>query len=395
MPGMRHGGPRHRYFGGGRHATTRHVTVLMLIGAAAAAAAVAVAGNGNGGGGISSLLSSGSAGAAGAGAGKPLTRTHVKSLPSRHVGNGTQSLTVALSGQPAPGSPKPRLAPAVAGHWSVQGRREVFRSAVTLTPCSTYMLTVPKGTRAEGHSRLGRHITRKLHVSCPPTRGLQQALARLGYLPDSLHPAPGVKPVRGQMSARKAAHLIYQPVHGTLRADIAEAPPLQYGVFDGMTKGALMIFQQDHHLQADGVAGPRTWAKLLTAVAHKYRDPQPYTFVTVTETLPETLKVHRGSQVALTSPTNTGVPGAETEQGVFPIFERFTSTTMVGTNPDGSKYSDPGVPWVNYFNGGDAVHGFIRPGYGYPQSNGCVELPIETAHQVYDMLRLGDVVQVY
>ncbi len=60
-------------------------------------------------------------------------------------------------------------------------------------------------------------------------------------------------------------------------------------------------------------------------------------------------------------PPNTGVPGATTQQGTFPIYARFTSTTMSGTNPDGSKYSDPGVPWVNYFNGGDAVHGFPAP----------------------------------
>ena len=67
---------------------------------------------------------------------------------------------------------------------------------------------------------------------------------------------------------------------------------------------------------------------------------------------------------------------------------------MSGTNPDGSHYDDPGVPWVNYFNGGDAVHGFIRPGYGYPQSLGCVELPISTAQSVFGMLQLGDLVIV-
>ena len=67
---------------------------------------------------------------------------------------------------------------------------------------------------------------------------------------------------------------------------------------------------------------------------------------------------------------------------------------MSGTNPDGSHYSDPGVPWVNYFNGGDAVHGFIRPAYGYPQSLGCVELPITTAEKVYYQLMVGDMVDV-
>jgi len=52
------------------------------------------------------------------------------------------------------------------------------------------------------------------------------------------------------------------------------------------------------------------------------------------------------------------------------------------------------VPWVNYFNGGDAVHGYPRASYGFPQSNGCVELPIETAHRVFDRLAIGDVVWV-
>jgi lipoprotein-anchoring transpeptidase ErfK/SrfK len=54
----------------------------------------------------------------------------------------------------------------------------------------------------------------------------------------------------------------------------------------------------------------------------------------------------------------------------------------------------PDVPWVNYFNGGDAVHGYPRAAYGFPQSNGCVELPIETAQTVFGMLSIGDIVEV-
>ncbi len=57
---------------------------------------------------------------------------------------------------------------------------------------------------------------------------------------------------------------------------------------------------------------------------------------------------------------------------------------MKGTNPDGSKYADP-VYWISYFNGGDAVHYFDRPAYGYYQSLGCVELPVE-AGQVHLVL---------
>jgi lipoprotein-anchoring transpeptidase ErfK/SrfK len=154
------------------------------------------------------------------------------------------------------------------------------------------------------------------------------------------------------------------------------------------------VFQADHEIEPTGTPEKATWIALLKAAEHDQRNPSPYTFVTVSESIPETLEVHRGSHVVLSTPANTGVAGAETAQGIFPIFSRFTSTTMTGTNPDGSKYSDPGVPWVNYFNGGDAVHGFPRGSYGTPQSNGCVELPIGTAQTVYGMLKIGDIVEV-
>jgi hypothetical protein len=67
---------------------------------------------------------------------------------------------------------------------------------------------------------------------------------------------------------------------------------------------------------------------------------------------------------------------------------------MSGTNPDGSKYSDPGVKWVNYFSGGSAVHGFPRASYGSPQSVGCLELPIPTAERVFGMVDYGTLVNV-
>jgi hypothetical protein len=88
------------------------------------------------------------------------------------------------------------------------------------------------------------------------------------------------------------------------------------------------------------------------------------------------------------------VAGAPTPLGTYPVYERFTSTTMQGTNPDGSHYKDPGVPWVNYFSGGSAVHGFPRASYGFPQSVGCLELPIGTAKTVYGMINYGTLVTV-
>ena len=102
---------------------------------------------------------------------------------------------------------------------------------------------------------------------------------------------------------------------------------------------------------------------------------------------------HNG-QTVVTGAVNTGIPAAPTATGVFPVFEHALSVTMSGTNPDGSHYSDPGVPYVSYFNGGDALHGFIRASYGYPQSLGCVEMPYSEAAPVYPYTPIGTLVNV-
>jgi lipoprotein-anchoring transpeptidase ErfK/SrfK len=115
--------------------------------------------------------------------------------------------------------------------------------------------------------------------------------------------------------------------------------------------------------------------------------------VYVSENLPETLNLWEGGRTVLTSPTNTGIPGEPTALGTYPIYVRYTVNTMSGTNPDGSTYDDI-VYWINYFNGGDAVHGFPRASYGSPQSLGCVELPIPTAQIAFGHLAVGDLVTV-
>ena len=96
----------------------------------------------------------------------------------------------------------------------------------------------------------------------------------------------------------------------------------------------------------------------------------------------------------LTTPVNTGIASAPTATGTYPVYEHLPVTTMSGTNPDGSHYSDPGIPDVSYFNGGDALHGFLRSQYGFPQSLGCVEMPYSTAAQVYPYTPIGTLVHV-
>ena len=166
------------------------------------------------------------------------------------------------------------------------------------------------------------------------------------------------------------------------------------GTFGTMTKGALMAFENNENLTPDGVPGPAVWKALIQATIAGKRSTFGYTFVTVTEGSPETESTWHNGRVVVSGPVNTGIPGAATALGVYPVFEHSLSVTMSGTNPDGSHYSDPGVPYVSYFNGGDALHGFLRGSYGSAQSLGCVEMPYSEASQVYPYTPIGQLVNV-
>ena len=333
----------------------------------------------------------------------PVVMVHAK--PRRHgpatkltrlplpVSDPTSGVSIRLDGKPAPDTPRPVLTPYVAGHWRNVGKYEVFHAVSTLEPCTTYSMRVPARTFALRHRTLGAARVLPVKVACPGTRALQEALARLGYLPYTLHGFVGASSTAA-LSRKQAARRAYKLPGGKLKPNVAGAPPLVAGTMDPTTTGAVEVFEGDHNLAVTTTPSQQLWAELIADETLARRDTKPYTWVTVTETLPETLEVHEGRKVKLSTPANTGVPGAATQQGIFPIYVRYVATTMIGTNVDGSHYDDPGVPWVNYFNGGDAVHGYIRPGYGYPQSNGCVELPIATAQTVYGMLQLGDLVIV-
>jgi lipoprotein-anchoring transpeptidase ErfK/SrfK len=155
-----------------------------------------------------------------------------------------------------------------------------------------------------------------------------------------------------------------------------------------------MAFENDQGLAPDGVAGPIVWRSLINAAIKGQHSSFGYTFVHVSEGSPESINVWHSGRTVVTGPVNTGIPQAPTAKGVFAVFEHAPSVTMSGTNPDGSHYHDTGVPWVSYFNGGDALHGFLRASYGSAQSLGCVEMPYSEAHAVYPYTPIGTIVNV-
>jgi lipoprotein-anchoring transpeptidase ErfK/SrfK len=135
------------------------------------------------------------------------------------------------------------------------------------------------------------------------------------------------------------------------------------------------------------------WHSVFQAVAKGQDNPHGYSFAVASKASPETLTVWHEGRVVMHGIANTGISVSPTVDGTFPVYLRYRYQVMRGQNPDGSKYADP-VEFVSYFNGGDAVHSYYRPSYGYPQSLGCVELPLDEAAQVWPYLTYGSLVTV-
>jgi peptidoglycan hydrolase-like protein with peptidoglycan-binding domain len=218
----------------------------------------------------------------------------------------------------------------------------------------------------------------------PNVLRLQQLLAESGYLPVAFK-GRGRQPLYELAPRHGRFHWRFAPMTGL-------AEQWQPGVYTTVTRAAVMSFEADNDLPLDGVAGRRVWLALTS----KPRPVAgaPYTYVVVREGSPETITIYRNGRSVFTSLANTGIPEAPTALGTYPVYLRYTSTTMSGTNPDGTHYDDPNIPWVSYFNGGDAVHGFLRGSYGSPQSLGCVELPYSSAETAYGLMNYGTLVTV-
>lgn len=303
------------------------------------------------------------------------------------------TISVQFSTDLAPNSPMPTLSPPVAGSWAVLSPSLLqYEASGPLVPGVTETITVPGGSNGIIGSQ-GQHLaqdaTSQFTVALGSTLRLQQLLAELGYLPLTFTPAAPVT-APSQLGNDQVGSFSWRWAFQPASLTTLWTP----GTNNVITQGAVMNFEAQNGLKTDGAAGPQVWTDLLADVENGKVNAQPWDYVLVSQSLPEKATFYKNGAEVYSTPVNTGVSGASTENGTWPVFARYTVTTMRGTNPDGSHYSDPGIPWVSYFHGGDALHGFIRPGYGYPQSDGCVEMPISNAAVVYPLTPLGTLVTV-
>ncbi len=305
------------------------------------------------------------------------------------------TLTFSKPVSAALGSARPPVSPATTGSWQqISAHTIVFRpSGYGYGLGAAVKVGLPAGVRLVGGQASGASEAGTWSVPPGSTLRLQQLLATLGYLPLTFQ---STQQVSANAEAQEAA--AEKPPSGTFSWRYGDVPSAlrQFwapGASGVMTRGAIMAFENDQGLAPDGVAGPQVWRSLIAAAVSGRGSRFGYTFVSVS-VASQSLDLWHNGHTVLSTPVNTGIASAPTATGTYPVFEHIASGTMSGTNPGGSHYHDAGIPWISYFNGGDALHGFTRAQYGSPQSLGCVEMPFSTAGRVWPYTPVGTLVHV-
>jgi peptidoglycan hydrolase-like protein with peptidoglycan-binding domain len=302
------------------------------------------------------------------------------------------TVSVRFSSPVGSASPDPTLSPSISGNWSRSSADEmVFDPTAPFVPFTKYTLTIPGGRHgivAVDGAHLASGKTISFTIADGSVLRLQQLLAELGYLPLS-YSEPSVPPQDMTL-----------PQSGTLAWRWSGLPQewtdqWVQGSTNLLTKGAVMTFETENGLTVDGIAGTDVWSALLADVASGKTNTEAVTYVLVTKTEPEHLTAWVNGSLAFHDIlVNTGVPGAPTTDGTFEVFEHVKASHMSGTDVTGTKYTITTVPWASYFDGGEALHGFPRAAYGFPQSNGCVEMRITTAGRLWPYTIIGTLVTV-
>lgn len=112
----------------------------------------------------------------------------------------------------------------------------------------------------------------------------------------------------------------------------------------------------------------------------------------------QTLTAYEDDVVVMHSLISTGRELTPTPRGTFSVFKKTPSRYMQGPLPGISDqyYDLPGVPWNLYFSHeGAVIHGaYWHDSFGEAYSHGCVNLPPDTAKELYEWAELGTKITV-
>ena len=105
---------------------------------------------------------------------------------------------------------------------------------------------------------------------------------------------------------------------------------------------------------------------------------------------------YEGPKAVFATLVSTGEAGLDdpettksTKRGIFRIHTKYITITM-DSDTTGEEYELRDVPYVQYFEGGYALHGaYWHDGFGQPKSHGCINLAPEDARRLVKLL--GDI----
>lgn len=137
----------------------------------------------------------------------------------------------------------------------------------------------------------------------------------------------------------------------------------------------------------------------LTSQPFQAVTPVAFNKLIVVNTTAKKMWLFENGQQVQTFLVSAGKPSTPTPIGQFHIYSKLAVQDMRGLNTDGTPYFQPHVYWVNYFSGGNAIHGV----YWHPlswfgainSSHGCVGIPDDEAQWVYNWAPIGTTVIVH
>lgn len=197
--------------------------------------------------------------------------------------------------------------------------------------------------------------------------------------------------IAGAALGEVAAASAPTPTSGSVRevqsrlAELRFLPPTQVdGKLGPRTRHAITAFQQWNGLTPDGIAGPRTGAKLRAAAVPRAGTNGPSRRIEVHRAKGVTLLVDNG-KVARVIHSSAGSRGYETPTGTYRILRKVPN--------DWSRPYNTSMPYASYFVNGYAFHEGTVPTYA--ASHGCVRLPSGDAADAYRFATIGTTVIVY
>ncbi|MCF6524138.1 L,D-transpeptidase [Streptomyces sp. JJ36] len=142
-----------------------------------------------------------------------------------------------------------------------------------------------------------------------------------------------------------------------------------------------------------GFAGPTTWKVMTLRWARANPDqlrgcPRTSGTVACLDLSRQIMWVRHGDRMIYEPvPIRSGKPGYETRTGWHRITNR--------VRHEHSRLYDAPMPFSQYFNGGQAIHGVYDDIYTGPGSHGCVNLQYEDAKRLWHVLSRGDRVYIW